>query len=130
MNMYVDDLKAQNMTLHETIDTMPEKKGGNLQQEIRNLEEALRIKQNTLNSMKSLMAEKDRKIGDMEYKLASISSQIANLESYRETFPYILNELLNCVRGKTNKLKHSIKTLTTEDESRVREVFKKHAVEL
>jgi hypothetical protein len=30
------------------------------------------------------------------------------------------------VQNKNNKLKHSIKTLTNADESRVKEVFKKH----
>ena len=56
MNLYIDDLKAQNMNLHESIDGMPDKKGGNLLQEIKNLEEVVRIKNNTLNSMKTLMA--------------------------------------------------------------------------
>jgi len=29
------------------------------------------------------MAEKDKKIGDLEYNLASMSSSLANFESYR-----------------------------------------------
>ena len=35
-NLYIDDLKAQNMNLQESMDGIPDKKGGNLLQEIKN----------------------------------------------------------------------------------------------
>ena len=62
MNNYIDDLKTQNMTLHEELNGMPDKKGGNLQQLIKHLEEALKIKQNSIKSMENLMTEKNRRI--------------------------------------------------------------------
>ena len=124
MNSHIDDLKSQNMDLQEQINGLSEKKGGNLLGVIKNLEETVRMKQNNINSLKALLLEKDKKIGDIEYRLASMSSQIASLQSYRVTFPYILGESLTWIQGKTNKLKHSIGTLTSEDEVRIKKVFK------
>lgn len=56
--------------------------------------------------------------------MASINAQIATLQSYKETFPFILSETLAWVQRKNNKLKHSIKTLSNEDEATIRKVFK------
>ena len=74
MNSHIDDLKSQNMDLQEQINGLSEKKGGNLLGVIKNLEETVRMKQNNINSLKALLLEKDKKIGDIEYRLASMSS--------------------------------------------------------
>jgi bacterioferritin (cytochrome b1) len=49
---------------------------------------------------------------------------VALLQSYKETFPFILSESLNWMQGKNNKLRHSIKTLNKEDEQVIKRVFK------
>lgn len=49
---------------------------------------------------------------------------MATLQSYKETFPFILSETLAWVQRRNNKLKHSIKTLSNEDEATIRKIFK------
>ena len=56
--MHIDDLKTQNMEWQEKINDFSDKKGGNFVSERKNLEETIRLKQNNINSLKSLMAEK------------------------------------------------------------------------
>ena len=78
MNMRIDDLKTENIELQEQIRDISERKGGNFSAHIKQLEEALRLKQNNINSLTSLVSVKDKKIGDLEYKVASLSSETAH----------------------------------------------------
>lgn len=92
--------------------------------ERKNFEESLRLKQNNINSLKALMVEKEKKVQDLEFKLASLSSENAIIKSYKETFMYIFNETLKWMTGKPHKMKHSISTLTNEDEEQIKKIFK------
>lgn len=123
MNAHLDDLKTQNVDLQRELSEAADKKGGSTA-ERKNLEESIRLKQNNINSLKSLNAEKDKKINELEFRLASINAQVATMQSYKETFPFILSETLAWLQRKNNKLKHSIKTLSNEDEATIRKIFK------
>jgi hypothetical protein len=61
---------------------------------------------------------------EIEAQLAMLKAEKANFESYKETFAFILRESLNWVTNKNNKLKHSVKTLNTEDMQMIKAVFK------
>lgn len=83
INSHVDDLKTQNMDLQATISQLQDRKGNNLQAERKSLEESLRLKTNSINALKLLVNEKDQRIESLEFRVANINSQLANLESYR-----------------------------------------------
>jgi predicted RNase H-like nuclease (RuvC/YqgF family) len=123
MNAHLDDLKTQNVDLQRELSEATDRKGGS-GGERKNLEESIRLKQNNINSLKSLNAEKDKRINELEFRLASINAQVATMQSYKETFPFILSETLAWLQRKNNKLKHSIKTLSNEDEATIRKIFK------
>jgi chromosome segregation ATPase len=124
MNAHLDDLKSQNVDLQRELADAPDRRGGTSTADRKNLEESIRLKQNNINSLKSLNGEKDKRINELEFRLASINAQVATLQSYKETFPFILSETLAWVQRKNNKLKHSIKTLSNEDEATIRKIFK------
>ena len=65
INAHLDGLKAENMDLLKEVNESSDKKGGNFTQERKNLEESIRLKQNNINSLKSLNAEKDKRINDL-----------------------------------------------------------------
>lgn len=65
INAHLDGLKAENMDLLKEVNESSDKKGGNFAQERKNLEESIRLKQNNINSLKSLNAEKDKRINDL-----------------------------------------------------------------
>lgn len=124
MNTHIDDLKSQNMDLQRELQEHNDRRGGSLVIERKNLEEALKLKQRNIDSLKTLTGEKDHRINNLEYQLATVNSEIANLQSFKETFPFILSESLSWVMGKSNKLKHSLKTLSSEEEKSIKRVFK------
>jgi predicted RNase H-like nuclease (RuvC/YqgF family) len=124
LNLHIDDLKTKNMDLEKAFSEISERKGGNFSGERKNLEESIRLKQNNINSLKALLTEKDKKVQDLEYRLASLSSENAIIKSYKETFMYIFNETLKWMTGKSHKMKHSISTLTSEDEDQIKKIFK------
>jgi len=80
--MHVDDLKTQNMDLQRAVSELTDKKGGNMADR-KGLEESLRLKTNSINGLKAVSAEKDKRIEDLEFKLASLNSNLANLQSYK-----------------------------------------------
>lgn len=64
MNAHLDDLKTQNVDLQRELSEAADRKGGS-GGERKNLEESIRLKQNNINSLKNLNAEKDKRINDL-----------------------------------------------------------------
>lgn len=64
INMHVDDLKTQNMDLQRAVCQLKDKKGGNMADR-KGLEESLRLKTNSINGLKAVSAEKDKRIEEL-----------------------------------------------------------------
>lgn len=64
MNAHLDDLKSQNVELQRELAEAADRRGGSTADR-KNLEESIRLKQNNINSLKSLNAEKDKRINDL-----------------------------------------------------------------
>ncbi len=92
--------------------------------------DSIRLKQNNIDSLSRLSNEKQKQIdkakeqiNKIEGELAILRAEMANISSYKETFAFILRESLNWVMNQNNKLKHSVKTLNTEDYNLIKNVF-------
>lgn len=47
-----------------------------------------------------------------------------SLQSFKETFPYVLKETLKWVANKKNNLKHAIKCMSEEDQEEIKDIIK------
>lgn len=57
---------------------------------------------------------------DLEQKLAILNAEKSNLQSLKETYPYVLKEAMKCVLQQNNKLRHSLKQLNDDDVQLIR----------
>ena len=67
---------------------------------------------------------------DLEQKCANYKSEMLNLKSLRETYPYLLKEALKFVLNKKHKLVHSLKPFTQEELVSIQEAFNDAGVDL
>ena len=106
-------------------------------QENQKLNDALTHKTSSMETSSQVITQLSKEIEkltslrmDLEQKLAFMKSENSNLQSFKETFPYVLKESLKWVVNKNSKLKHSLKNLNEDDVEQVRECFKDAGIPL
>jgi len=67
-------------------------------------------------------------IYEFEQQLAILHSEKANLLSYKESFPYILKEILKWMQNKSNTLRHSLRNLNDEDLNEIKDAFREAGI--